>query len=786
MNGLRPIDRLNNAFAEWEQSSQEIREEALGGQEGRRALFSAIAEQVETLLQSQTIIPRDRSQLNAHFRKFVASRMDKMQHKYWYQQWCSRFLCWIKGVDARLERIKRLAGAEKAVHESSNGYDSTSCVLDRVNPSRTVASEENVKIAGEETCSLAISGKAHRPDDDFKMQQSLTHLSEGVEQLPPEAAFVSNPDCIPCSDASMLGANAEKPPDPLSFLGQPLEIQHLIDPLLSFNEMSRLRRVNKQIRQNIDTDLQQLDVQFKGLNELARSYAENKSEKIKGKFESCLDAILGHEELNEFLSTHSIHQGIFFTYLTSEGCIPIDWEQKHPKIQKAILDLFLTHASDDHLVKFIGDRVCHFVRDTETYDSYKLAYPSLAKIFFKGLTDQQAERLAASSLITRLLLAMGCTKIHSRLIEILYETDPNAEMWDNVRYKRSNLPSLLPHVWLLDTLALLKSSPQDNSLPVKLNDLFGRFKFFPPDPESQSERESVREFARLFLISAKSLDVRQLKAVAYGLVNTAYFQYQCHGVDFMRALFSFSEKLSDSDSVLVPLLKEFVSLTVASGDRGLWVHETGSLTRLVPGGLFRRDHFRAFIEEVKDSPEPCRTLYLSLLVREPYSYGGPNISTEEIIAAFASCELNYHDYPSFSNLAFHHASHITTRKYFEDWQKLDGAERLTAFLSDYYSLTSDHAWKEYLSSEAVRGSMAQGLNREQWQERRVRHNHSVLRSLVGGIVFSQNLKSAPPMNDKLIERGLTARRIKWDDSHRQPIQLTDFLLTLRNKEGHLS
>ena len=577
-----------------------------------------------------------------------------------------------------------------------------------------------------------------------------------------------NLDPLDVSDLPFLEQTPAETFDPFSFLKLPVDLQERIFPFLSLQDIARLRTLNKAMRQNVDEYLQPLHVQFERLNELEQAYANEKSEKNKAKIGFCVEAILSHEKwtlftrlagvsaeqklldgtvadesiasaiseerevseedigpepkeavlvskaerLHEFLTAHSAQRENFFTILTREGYVPIDWERKDPTIQKVMLDLFLKWAPDAPLAKFIGSEVCHKV------GKQQFRYPSFVKHFFENLTDLQVERLANLRSIIEPLLRVMCDIPHSRLLARLYEKQPDARVWDRIRNfdsDYSELICLLDDVWLLDTLALLRTASDADSLVEKLKDLFNTFKM-PGRDELM-----VRNFAWLFLISAHSLNPQQIRAVARALGCAPLFKKHGYDAGFMRAMFSFKlsylekQGCSEPDAIIVLLLQEWVSLKAHSTDTSDDYHDSVDFRGLVED-MSRQEHVKAFIEGVKDSPEPWRTLYLSLLIRNKDKIRRHLVSTEDIMEAFSSLGFDYHDYPCLSTSACDEASRTSTRGYLERLRGLDSEEKLVAFLTPH--------------------------------ENRKTH---YLRALVGGIVFSKTLTLKPRVDEQLIK-----------------------------------
>ncbi len=477
---------------------------------------------------------------------------------------------------------------------------------------------------------------------------------------------------------------------------------------------------------------EQMEVQFASLNKLEKAYTANRSETNKNKLQSCLDAILSHENLHEFLSTHFVQRGDFFTTLTAEGRVPIDWERKDPTIQKVILDLFFEWAPDAPLAKFIGSEVCHKV------EKHQFRYPSFVKRFFENLTDLQVERLANLRSIIEPLLRVMCDIPHSRLLARLYEKQPDAPIWNHIRFavsSYSELISLLTNVWLFDTLALLRTSSDADSLAENLKDLFNTFKMPARD------HDTVEHFAWLFLKAASSLNVRQIQAVAYALGSAPLFQE--HGYDgiFMEALLSLeirylqAQGLADPDVIIAPLLKEWVSFTTRSN-----INEYDAcFFRELVWKMSRKAHVKAFIEGVKDTPEPRRTLYLSLLIGNEDCFSRRRVSIEDIKEVFSSLGFDYENYFFLSREALLFLSWSSRRNVLEDLQDLDSEEKLARFLSP-------------------------------------QHNRAArdLRALVGGIVFSKQLTLKPRVDDSLIQSQLEAHGFIFTRFN-QPIPIGEFL-----------
>ena len=475
---------------------------------------------------------------------------------------------------------------------------------------------------------------------------------------------------------------------------------------------------------------EQMEVQFASLNKLEKAYTANRSETNKNKLQSCLDAILSHENLHEFLSTHFVQRGDFFTTLTAEGRVPIDWEKKDPTIQKVILDLFFEWAPDAPLAKFIGHEVCSKVKEEQ------FRYPSLVKLFFEELTDLQAERLASLPIIESLLRAM-CEIEHPRLLACLYATQPNAPIWDDIRFavsSYSELIRLLTNVWLFDTLALLRTSSDADSLAENLKDLFNTFKMPARD------HDTVEDFAWLFLKAASSLNVRQIQAVAYALDGAPLFRKKNYDTTFMQTLLSLElsnlqeQGLSDPDAMIAPLLKEWVSIKTTSTRGGQ--HDSLVFRDLK---MRRKEHVKAFVEGVKDSPEPYRTLYLSLLIRNQDETRRHRVSSEEIMGVFSSFGFDYDNYSFLSRSAFFKASCTSTRGDLERLRDLDSEEKLVAFLVPHKNRKECH-----------------------------------LRALVGGIVVSKKLTLKPCVDELLIQNQLEAHGFIFTRFN-QPIPIGEFL-----------
>lgn len=477
---------------------------------------------------------------------------------------------------------------------------------------------------------------------------------------------------------------------------------------------------------------------FKSLSYLRNIYEKDKNEKTKAEIECCLDAIFCHDELKNFLNTFPKNDNHyeFFGYLTSKERLSIDWNKKDPKTLQILINGFFDHATKTEFTAFVKNDACALKRGG--YKDYELFYPSFTNLFFKELTNEREQYLADLSIEDPLLPAIACCEknMPKHLLTLLYNENPDSELWEKIRSKASSYSKLVvltPSAWILDTMALIKQFPNDPSLPTKLKDLFDKFKF----PEK--DIASLNDFAWLFLNSAESLNLHQLNAFAWGLAKAPLFVTKGYDFTFMQKILDVMPTLDlpNPDQMIVPLLQEFVSLTANSSD--------GEFLESLVSKMTTKEQIKAFIAGVSSCPEPWRTIGLRLLILKDneeisWQYQGTKISLEERKSAFSACGLDYNNYQPIESSFYFSIS--TIEEHTKCLQDLDNEDKLIKFL-DSHSNRSRPPKKCFL------------------------------RALAAGITISKDVTLKPSLDSQVIKENFTKRGFIFD-SYNSPISIEDF------------